>query len=282
MYFLLRIFLLWPAIFLIGFLSAQEEIRLIIRVDDMGFSHAANIACMQTLEEGVATSVEVMPVGPWFPEAVQMLAGKNHIDVGLHLALTSEWSNLKWRPLTYSPSLTDSNGYFYSAIWPGGNFPKEKALLSHDWKLEEVEREVRAQIEMTQKHIPWVSHITGHMGVTNMSPEVKALVEKLAGEYGLKFETGAESPQRVSIGGSQRTPEEKMLYLTEQLQHLAPGLHMLVTHPGLDTPELQGVNHKGYDNVAEDRLGDTQTLTDPILRKKLEELKIRLVDYRDL
>jgi len=56
--------------------------RLIIRADDMGSSRAANIACMQTATDGITTSIEVMVVCPWFPEAVKRLYDNPTIDVG--------------------------------------------------------------------------------------------------------------------------------------------------------------------------------------------------------
>ena len=77
--------------------------RLIIRADDMGAIHSINVACMQAHREGIVKSVEVMPVASWFPEAVKMLRDCPTLDVGLHLAFTSEWENVKWRPLTHCP-----------------------------------------------------------------------------------------------------------------------------------------------------------------------------------
>jgi len=51
----------------------QREIRLIVRADDIGSSHAANLACIESYRKGIARSVEVMVPCPWFNEAVKML-----------------------------------------------------------------------------------------------------------------------------------------------------------------------------------------------------------------
>src|SRR5690348_3545629 len=97
--------------------SAQEKYpRLIVRGDDMGFAHAGNEALIKCYKEGIERSVEVIVPSPWFPEAVKMLATEPGLDIGVHLTLTSEWENVKWRPLTDCPSLTDSSGYFYPMI----------------------------------------------------------------------------------------------------------------------------------------------------------------------
>lgn len=89
-----------------------EGPNLIIRADDMGSFRAANIACIEGYKNGIETSIEVMAVTPWFPEAAKLLRENPGVDVGLHLTITSEWDNIKWRPLTHCPSLIDSNGYF--------------------------------------------------------------------------------------------------------------------------------------------------------------------------
>ena len=43
--------------------TAGGEIRLIVRADDIGSSHAANLACIKSYREGIARSVEVMAMG---------------------------------------------------------------------------------------------------------------------------------------------------------------------------------------------------------------------------
>jgi hypothetical protein len=52
-----------------------------------------------------------------------MLAAHPGADVGVHLALTSEWDNLKWRTLTDCPSLRDESGCFYPMTFPNPSYP---------------------------------------------------------------------------------------------------------------------------------------------------------------
>lgn len=88
------------------------EIQLLVRADDMGVAQAVNEACIQSYREGIVRSVEVIVPGPWFLDAVRLLQENPELDVGVHLALTSEWERVKWRPLTHAPSLVDADGYF--------------------------------------------------------------------------------------------------------------------------------------------------------------------------
>jgi len=77
--------------------EADSAIKLIVRADDIGSSHAANLACIQSYREGIARSVEVMVPCPWFNEAAGMLRANPGYDVGVHLTLTSEWANYPGR-----------------------------------------------------------------------------------------------------------------------------------------------------------------------------------------
>src|SRR5687768_12468555 len=90
--------------------------RLIVRGDDMGYSHAGNEALIKCFREGIETSIEVIVPSPWFPEAVKMLEANPAVDVGIHLAITSEWDNIKWRPLSNAESIRDGDGYFYPML----------------------------------------------------------------------------------------------------------------------------------------------------------------------
>lgn len=263
-------------------LVAQNGPRLIVRGDDMGYAHAGNEAILKCYQEGIESSVEVIVPSPWFPEAVKMLNEHPEVDVGIHLALTSEWDNVKWRPVSNVPSLCDEDGYFYPMIHPNRNYPG-RALKENNWKLEEVEREFRAQIELGLKRIPRVSHISGHMGCTGMDPRVRQLARKLAKEYKIDIDPGEHGVRSVSYLGARRTSAEKLESFLKMLESLEPGqTYLFVDHPGLDTPELRAIHHIGYENVADDRQGVTDTWTHPGVKEMIRKRGIELIGYRDL
>jgi len=120
-------------------LQAQDGPRLLIRGDDIGSTHGANLGCIKAYEEGIMRSVEIMVPCPWFPEAVRMLKETPGLDVGVHITMTSEWENLKWGPLTPATSITDENGYFFPMVTTRNIFPEEVTLNAADWRLEEIE-----------------------------------------------------------------------------------------------------------------------------------------------
>src|SRR6185436_6801190 len=125
--------------------------KLIIRGDDMGFSHSADAALIQSYRKGIETSIEVIVPSPWFPETITMLQQNPRVDVGLHFAITSEWDNVKWRPLTEAASLRNQDGYFYSMLFKNKNYPGQ-AVMENAWKIEDIEKEMRAQIMMAKRY----------------------------------------------------------------------------------------------------------------------------------
>jgi len=256
--------------------------RLIVRGDDMGAAHAVNEAIIQCHKAGIQTSIEVLVPSPWFPEAVKMLKENPGVDVGVHLALSSEWDNLKWRPLTSGISLRDSDGVFFPMIYPNKNYPM-RSLSEQKVPLREIEAELRAQIELCLKHIPQTSHVSGHMGCSGVRDDVKSLVKKLALEYRIDIDPVERGVKSVGYRGPRVTVEEKIDSFIRMLDGLqSDNTYLFVDHPGLDTPEMQAIHHIGYENVAADRQGVTSTWTSPRVREAIEARKIRLISYRDL
>lgn len=256
--------------------------RLIVRGDDMGAAHAINEAIMKCHTEGIQSSIEVIVPSPWFPETVKMLADEPRADVGIHLALSSEWDNVKWRPLSDCPSLRDADGYFFPMIYPNQNYPR-RSLKENGWQQADVEKEFRAQIELGLKHIPHVSHLSSHMNCTGIGESVKALVKKLAVEYRLDIEPSEAGVKNVGYLGPRGTSEEKIASFIKMLESLEPDkTYLFVDHPGFDTPEMRAIHHIGYEHVALDRQGVTDAWTSPRVRAAVKARGIQLIGYRDL
>ncbi|GAB3784378.1 carbohydrate deacetylase [Spirosoma horti] len=268
------------------FVQAQSNPpRLIVRGDDMGYSHAGNEAILTCYKDGIEKSIEVLVPSPWFPEAVTMLEQIPTADVGIHLTLTSEWDNVKWRPLSDCPSLRDADGYFYPMVRPNKNYPK-RSVVENDWKLADIEKEFRAQIELAMRKIPRISHLSGHMGCTSLNDEVNALVRKLAQEYHIPqydVKLGEAGVIHAGYVGAHTTSDEKLQSFMKMLESLEAGkTYIFVDHPGLNTPEVQAIHHIGYENVAADRQGVTDTWTNPRVKELIKTKGIQLIGYNDL
>lgn len=260
---------------------ADDEIVLIVRADDMGAAHGINVSSIQVCEEGIARTVEVMVPTPWYPEAVKMLNDHPHIDVGIHLTLTSEWENIKWGPLTSVKTFVDEMGFFHPMTRQRNDFPPNSAFLSPQLDENEVEVELRAQIERAVKDIPRISHVSAHMGTATSTPKLKAMLDRILGDYNLNREM-PEIKRGVSYGDGDGTPQEREAALIESLEALTPGIYLSVIHAGLDIPEMQAMGHNGYYNVAADRAGVTYAFTSEKVKAVIKRKNIRLASYADV
>src|SRR5690606_12664176 len=269
-------------LFLTGFRPMAQEapINILVRADDMGAARSVNMAAIESYEKGIVQSVEVMVPGPWFEEAAALLRDRPDLDVGIHLTLTSEWSGIKWRPITGCPSITDAEGYFFPFVWKNDKSPESPYLTGVSWDIGEIERELRAQIELGMKRIPQVTHLSEHMGCLSFSEKAQKLLEKLAVEYNLSVNLSHVS-RFPRWSGSEIAASMKVENLRAQLEQLPVGDYLLVEHPAYDDHETQGLGHVGYENVAEDRAGVLKAFTDSKVREIVATRGIQLKSYRD-
>lgn len=161
-------------------LSAQNKLpQLLIRLDDIGMNHSVNMAMEQVAKTGMPFSASVQFACPWHQEAVAILKKNPQISVGVHLTLTSEWRYYRWGPVLGKgavPSLVDGVGYFHQST---GDFAHS------GYKMEEVERELTAQIARALATGLKITYLDPHMGVALSTPAMRALTEKLAHKYKL-------------------------------------------------------------------------------------------------
>jgi hypothetical protein len=163
---------------------------LVIHADDLGMSHGANQAFLELAELGVCTSGSVMVPCPWFAEVVSLAQRHQALDIGVHLTLTSEMANCKWRPLTSPPAgagLTDALGHFLPA--PG--------LLRGRAERAFVERELRAQVDTALAAGIDVTHLDDHAGAV-LLPEFCDIYMRIGIDYGLPI---LITPELSGYGG---------------------------------------------------------------------------------
>lgn len=187
----MRIFLLAAALLCASFFSISQTIDstfaeklgypkgsrvLIIHVDDVGMSWDSNEGAIQAMSKGVANSCSIMMPCSWVPGYARYLASHPGIDAGLHLTLTSEWEEYRWVPVSGSkavPGLTDPQG----ALWP-----TVEEVVAHA-SADEVETEIRAQIERALKMGIKPTHLDSHMGTLFASPAFIERYVKVGMEY---------------------------------------------------------------------------------------------------
>jgi chitin disaccharide deacetylase len=149
---------------------------LILHVDDIGMSWDSNEGALQAINNGVATSVSMMMPCPWIPGFFHYLASHPETDAGLHLTLTSEWKDYRWGPLSgkkTTPGLVDSEGAFWSSVQD----------VVKNATADEVELEIRAQIDRAKTMNFEPTHLDSHMGTLFASPAFLERYIKIGIEY---------------------------------------------------------------------------------------------------
>lgn len=261
---------------------AGGPIRLVVKADDMGAAHGINVGTIDAYRNGVVTTTNVIVPGPWFLEAAKMLRENPGLDVGVHLAITSEWENVKWRPVTHAPSIVDADGYFFPMVVPRPRFAAGASIREAAWKLDDIERELRAQLDLAKRHLPQATYTWYHMGFTMLAPEVRELAAKLTKEYGLvePMALGIKPIGRVWDGLDAGTVKADKL--AARLETLEPGLWLHIDHGSTDDPEMRAIGHLGYEHVAADRSANVAAWTSPKVREVITRRGIELTDYRKL
>src|SRR5689334_24156457 len=130
---------------------------LILHGDDLGVAHSVNAASLDALDHGAISSVSIMMPTPWVTEVAAYAKTHPNADLGLHLTLTSEWQTYRWDGL----APTDKVASLYE---PDGTLPNDESIVAKRAKPEEVERELRAQVERALALGIKPTHLDSHMG----------------------------------------------------------------------------------------------------------------------
>jgi predicted glycoside hydrolase/deacetylase ChbG (UPF0249 family) len=275
------------------------SVVVLLHVDDVGMSHSSNLGAIEAVEQGVATSWAVMMPCPWVPEIARYLREHTNIDSGLHLALTSEWVPYRWGPVagkSQVPGLVDPEG----CLWRNVADVVAKATP------EEIEREIRAQVDRAETLGMPMTHLYSHMGTLFARADyferyAKVGLEKkipILAVGGHATYTRQENPEATDelrtwipkiwngglpvlddlhTGSYGWKPAEKTERLLQLLKDLKPGVTEILFHasrPTEDFPVITG--------SSESRRADLRALIDPRVKALLQERGIALTSWRDL
>jgi hypothetical protein len=261
---------------------APDAKLLIVNADDLGSSHAANVGVYEALRRGLATSATLMVPCPWAREAASRYRGE---DVGVHLTLNAEYDLYRWGPITHAPSLLDGDG----------GFPRTIEDVFDHADLDEVRRELRAQVE---RAIYWgfdVSHLDSHMGTLQLRPEFFDVYLELAVDFGLPLRLSGGSTERaIGFPFRRLAAEEGVLFpdhfvrvvggvgsrpsIEKMLGDLRPGVTEVYIRPAVDTPELRALAPDWVTRVDDHHLATT----DASFAAMVERVGVHLIGYRPL
>jgi chitin disaccharide deacetylase len=265
-----------------GNIRNEEKIRLIVRADDMGMTHACNMAVEKCFEEGILTCAAIQPAAPWAQEAATMV--KNHPEwcIGAHLTPLGEWVGYRWRPvLPYDkvPSIVDENGFLHQTI---------QGFYSKQIDYDQLEKEFLAQVDLVANK--WgvkLGYIDYHYigGIEPDDRNYREVLQRVANAYGQPLSSHLN--EKMVKGIFRVEPTKKEETLVQRLKELTPGLWLLVDHLLLDCLESQALVYGNPSDFVEGGVGnhraaETNALLSKKVRKAVDDMNIELVDYRDI
>jgi predicted glycoside hydrolase/deacetylase ChbG (UPF0249 family) len=267
--------------------AASKLPQLLIRLDDIGMNHSVNMAAQKVAETGMPVSVSLQFACPWYQEAVDILKKYPNVCIGVHLTLTNEWKGYRWGPVlgrSAVPSLVDSLGYFYQTT---------RAFNKSGYKLDEVEKELSAQIERALHSGVKITYIDPHMGIALSTPELRALTEKLARKYHLGISTLSSVTyyhETYKEMWGEPIATKKSAFL-EYLNHLGPDRpNLMVLHTATPSPEMDAMidmnsrlmsDKEGHSTVSLHRQTELNALLSPEFKDMIGK-KFELTNYEQL
>ncbi|MGB7845925.1 MAG: polysaccharide deacetylase family protein [Candidatus Acidiferrum sp.] len=257
---------------------------LVIHADDFGMLHSVNTATIEALNNHWITSASILVPCPWFPEVARTAREHPEWDLGIHLALTSEWTTVRWRPLAFpnsGSSLTDKDGYL----------PATSDQVIQKAQLPDIDREMRAQIDTALASGVHLTHFDSHMwAVGRAAPSVYV---KLGRSYGLPvlMDHGVLQPDadpaavlidRI-LGLEPGFSADQWLNAYENiLRPLPPGTYQLIVHLAYADDEMQAATFDHADWGAQWRQNDFDLVKNPAFQRFLKDQGFTLVSWRDL
>lgn len=148
--------------------------QLIVAADDFGLTKSVNEGIARAHQEGIVTSVNILPGGDAYEDALKTAGDIGLNEIGAHLALTEIKSVAVSSRI---PSLADFDGNFYK-----GHNQFFAKFLSGAIKLEEVYTEWKAQLEKVRASGLSITNLSSHEHI-HMVPQLLDIFIRLAKEY---------------------------------------------------------------------------------------------------
>jgi chitin disaccharide deacetylase len=261
---------------------------LILHADDLGMTHSTNVATLQALEAGLIQSASILATSPWLPEVAAWARRHPEQDLGVHLALTSEWPPYRFRPVSGAaavPSLVDELGYLPLSAPPAQATP------------DDVRRELSAQIELARASGINITHLDSHMTTLFDSAKLFAAYIAVGTRYGLPVLTPDQ--RFIQTKGLALDPRLRLIdqvigilpdvpapswreWYERTLSALGPGVYEVLVHLSADNDEMQAATGHIDAWGSAFRARDLSVVSAPEFQAFVKAKAFHLVTWRQL
>lgn len=280
--------------------SATAPRYIIFHADDAGMCHSANMGTIDVLQAGLVSSASIMVPCPGFEEFAEFARSHPEYDYGIHLTLNAEFKYRRWGPVLPPdevPSLVDGDGY----LWRTGEQTTGNA------RADDVERELRAQIDRAVAFGIPLTHLDSHMGTLFRRPDLLDIYLQLGVDYNLPvlLSRGHDFFQQLEIDRDMipqlhnavtvleqhgfptvdavrmhyregSTSRKKRAYL-DMVRQAPPGVTEIVIHCARNDRDIRSVT--SHYRI---RTGDRDVFTDPAVIDEIRQSDVRLINWQQL
>ena len=274
---------------ILGFDSTDK--LLIIHADDLGLCESVNSATFESFENEAISSASVMMTTKEISEVSEFSSKNQNYDLGIHLTVTSEWKYHKWGGILNNEdisSILNKKNHFY---WNKRKFTK-------NGKLNEIRKELQAQVDLGRSMGLNPSHIDSHEGALFFDPDIFKLYLRIAEENDLlafvpsqasvHFDQNFKKPKHaIIIDQFHMLPEGTEInqikdYYFNVIENLSPGLSQIIVHLGKDEKELREItiDHPNFDYRW--RQLDYDIFNSDEFKNHLKKHDIKIINWKDL
>ncbi len=277
----------------------KDKKVLILHADDMGMCAEANEAGSLLLAKDQIQSASIMAPCPGFEKFAEWYKNNPNEDVGLHLTLTSEWKEYRWGPVSNPDEvsgLIDPEGFMWHEV-PG---------VVQNATAEEVEKEIRAQIDKAISAGIKPGHIDTHMGTLYASLGFTKAYLKVAMEYNIpamvieftkdvvekfqgqgypitkeliEFISNYTLPKLdafyAALNGS--SYQEKKQNFFKLVRSLKPGITEIIFHPSVESDNLKSIT-----NSWQQRVWEAQMFSDPEVIQFFKDEGVLFTNWKEM
>lgn len=202
--------------------------KLIIRVDDFGFSEAVNYGVIKSYESGLVRNIGLMSNMPYAEHAYHLIKDKEDVFLGLHVNL------ILGDPCAEKaliPSLLDENGKFISSKIRRLEAQQQLDYFNYDEVVIEVKAQIQRFIDICGKY---PDYIDAHAVCT---PNSERAISDAATAYGINIQGHrSDNPWKVIQTDYTNSDfyEKNLPFVDFFKNHLqySDGINLVVFHPG--------------------------------------------------
>lgn len=250
--------------------------RLIINADDYGLSKGVSLGIIKSMKEGIVRDTSILVNSPNFEESVALAKEYGINEMGIHLTLSFQKPIV---PAEKVKTIVDEQGIFYRRI----------NEVQKNFSMDEVEKELRAQMDKFFESGLKLNHIDGHHHFYVYNNDIYNLIMDLAKEYNVPMRScGHLFNEKLKSNGVESTDyfygefydekvsEDTLINILEKHKSEDYTIEFM-SHPAIIDEDLLKFSTYSYKREKE-----LAVLTSERLVNYIKENNIELISFREI